>query len=50
MTRSFASYDGTRLAYREAAGPGRPLICLPGGPGRDPDYLGDLGGLGQMRA
>jgi pimeloyl-ACP methyl ester carboxylesterase len=48
MTRSFAPYDGTRLAYRDAAGPGRLLICLPGGPGRDPDYLGDLGGLGQQ--
>jgi pimeloyl-ACP methyl ester carboxylesterase len=48
VTRSFASYDGTRLAYRDAAGPGRLLICLPGGPGRDPDYLGDLGGLGRQ--
>jgi len=57
MTRSFASYDGTRLVYRETAGPGhpyreaagpeRPLVCLPGGPARDPDYLGDLGGLDQ---
>jgi proline iminopeptidase len=45
MTRSFASYDGTMLAYREI-GEGQPLVCLPGGPGRDADYLGDLGGLG----
>jgi proline iminopeptidase len=40
----FTSYDGTRLAFRRA-GAGRPLICLPGGPGRTPDYLGSLGGL-----
>jgi pimeloyl-ACP methyl ester carboxylesterase len=46
MTRSFASYDGTVLAYR-STGEGRPLVCLPGGPGRVPDYFGDLGGLGQ---
>jgi pimeloyl-ACP methyl ester carboxylesterase len=44
----FTSYDGTMLAYRRA-GIGRPLICLPGGPGRTPDYLGDLGGLGDHR-
>jgi pimeloyl-ACP methyl ester carboxylesterase len=40
----FTSYDGTELAYR-LAGRGRPLVCLPGGPGRAADYLGDLGGL-----
>lgn len=45
MTHSFTSYDGTRLAYRRT-GEGSPLVCLPGGPGRDADYLGDLGGLG----
>jgi pimeloyl-ACP methyl ester carboxylesterase len=44
----FASYDGTRLAFRRS-GAGRPLVCLPGGPGRTPDYLGDLGGLGGSR-
>ena len=44
MARSFASYDGTVLAYRRT-GAGDPLVCLPGGPGRDADYLGDLGGL-----
>jgi pimeloyl-ACP methyl ester carboxylesterase len=44
----FTSYDGTKLAYRRA-GTGRPLVCLPGGPGRTPDYLGDLGGLGGFR-
>lgn len=47
MTRSFASYDGTVLAYRQTGGEGRPLVCLPGGPGRDPDYFGDLGGLAE---
>jgi pimeloyl-ACP methyl ester carboxylesterase len=41
---SFFSYDRTRLTYRRS-GTGRPLVCLPGGPGRVPDYLGDLGGL-----
>ena len=45
---TFASYDGTRLSYR-LAGDGRPLVCLPGGPGRASEYLGDLGGLGTSR-
>jgi pimeloyl-ACP methyl ester carboxylesterase len=44
----FTSYDGTKLAFRRA-GAGRPLVCLPGGPGRTPDYLGDLGGLDAWR-
>jgi pimeloyl-ACP methyl ester carboxylesterase len=44
----FTSYDGTKLAFRRA-GAGRPLVCLPGGPGRTPDYLGDLGRLGDSR-
>jgi proline iminopeptidase len=44
----FASYDGTELAYR-TLGTGRPLVCLPGGPGLNPDYLGDLGGLAGRR-
>jgi pimeloyl-ACP methyl ester carboxylesterase len=44
----FTSYDGTELAYR-VAGRGRPLVCLPGGPGRASDYLGDLGGLPAYR-
>jgi proline iminopeptidase len=44
----FTSYDGTRLAYRRT-GAGRPLVGLPGGPGRTPDYLGDLGGLSGSR-
>jgi pimeloyl-ACP methyl ester carboxylesterase len=45
---NFASYDGLDLAYR-AAGDGRPLVCLPGGPGRAAEYLGDLGGLDSSR-
>lgn len=45
---SFASYDGTKLAYR-LAGDGPPLVCLPGGPGRATEYLGDLGGLSVSR-
>ena len=36
--------DGTRLAVH-ARGSGRPLLCVPGGPGRASSYLGDLGGL-----
>jgi len=45
---SFASYDGTELAYR-VLGDGRPLVCLPGGPGRATEYFGDLGGLSAER-
>ncbi len=44
----FTSYDGTKIAYRRA-GAGPALVCVPGGPGRTPDYLGDLGGLGDHR-
>ena len=45
---SFASYDGTEIAYRLLGG-GPPLVCLPGGPGRAAGYLGDLGGLDRSR-
>jgi proline iminopeptidase len=45
---SFVSYDGTEIAYR-LLGDGPPLVCLPGGPGRATQYLGDLGGLSQSR-
>jgi pimeloyl-ACP methyl ester carboxylesterase len=42
---TFESYDGTVLGYTsDGAGPA--LVCLPGGPGRNPVYFGDLGGLG----
>ncbi|HZC52289.1 MAG TPA: alpha/beta hydrolase [Mycobacterium sp.] len=44
----FASYDGTELSFR-VLGDGPPLVCLPGGPGRAVDYLGDLGGLDAVR-
>jgi pimeloyl-ACP methyl ester carboxylesterase len=44
----FASYDGTEIAYR-VLGDGPPLVCLPGGPGRAAEYLGDLGGLDKVR-
>jgi pimeloyl-ACP methyl ester carboxylesterase len=40
----FASYDGTEISYRVRGG-GPPVVCLPGGPGRAVEYLGDLGGL-----
>lgn len=46
--RRFASYDGTELGY-DVAGDGAPLVCLPGGPGRAAEYLGDLGGLDKTR-
>lgn len=46
--RRFASYDGTELGYR-VVGEGPPLVCLPGGPGRSVEYLGDLGGLATTR-
>jgi proline iminopeptidase len=45
---SFASYDGTQISYR-MLGAGPPLVCLPGGPGRASEYLGDLGGLSRSR-
>jgi pimeloyl-ACP methyl ester carboxylesterase len=47
MTR-FASYDGTELGFR-VAGDGTPLVCLPGGPGRSTEYLGEMGGLARSR-
>lgn len=43
---SFRAADGTELTFR-VTGAGAPLICLPGGPMSDPDYLGDFGGLSQ---
>src|SRR5687768_13467790 len=43
--RRFASYDGTMLTYHTVGQTQPPLICLPGGPGRASEYLGDLGGL-----
>ncbi len=44
----FYSHDGAKLAYHRT-GSGPPLVCLPGGPGLEPAYLGDLGGLGRSR-
>ena len=41
---TFASYDGTNLAYH-VAGDGPVLVCIAGGPGRASEYFGDLGGL-----
>jgi pimeloyl-ACP methyl ester carboxylesterase len=45
---TFTSYDGTELAYH-VKGEGQVLVCLPGGPGRASEYLGDLGGLTAYR-
>lgn len=44
----FASYDATEIGFR-TLGEGRALVCLPGGPGRSVEYLGDLGGLASSR-
>ena len=44
----FRSYDGTAIGFRRL-GEGPPLVCVPGGPGRAVEYLGDLGGLGRSR-
>lgn len=49
---SFIAPDGTRLAYDVKGGPlgsREPLICIPGGAMREPVYLGDLGGLADVR-
>lgn len=48
MMQRFTSYDGTELGFH-VAGDGPPLVCLPGGPGRAAQYLGDLGGLDRTR-
>jgi pimeloyl-ACP methyl ester carboxylesterase len=48
----FTAPDGTALAYdlRGEPAPGAaPLVCIPGGAMRDPAYLGDLGGLAELR-
>jgi len=45
---TFPAHDGTVLAYH-VFGAGIPVICLPGGPMQDCDYLGDLGGLSAHR-
>ncbi|WP_084960559.1 alpha/beta fold hydrolase [Thermoactinospora rubra] len=44
----FSAHDGTGLAYH-VLGEGAPVVCLPGGPMQDSDYLGDLGGLSAHR-
>src|SRR5688500_16228180 len=44
---TYTSYDGAELAYR-VEGTGEPVVIWPGGPARDPAYLGDLGGLAQV--
>ncbi|GAA1236091.1 alpha/beta hydrolase [Kitasatospora nipponensis] len=47
---TFSAPDGTELAYHLVGeGAGEPLVCLPGGPMRASAYLGDLGGLAELR-
>ena len=41
---AYSSYDGAELSFR-LSGADEPLVVIPGGPGRDADYLEDLGGL-----
>ncbi|ADG76379.1 alpha/beta hydrolase fold protein [Cellulomonas flavigena DSM 20109] len=48
MNGTVRADDGTLLAYR-VLGDGPALLCLPGGPMQDADYLGDLGGLSAHR-
>jgi proline iminopeptidase len=46
---AFAADDGTELAHHPL-GAGITVVCLPGGPMQDSEYLGDLGGLsGRLR-
>ncbi|MGW4383301.1 alpha/beta fold hydrolase [Kitasatospora sp. NPDC004531] len=45
---TFSAHDGTTLHYDEL-GDGEPLVAIPGGPGADARYLGDLGGLAAHR-
>lgn len=45
---TLTAHDGTSLAYH-VRGAGDPLLCMPGGPGLDSTYLGDLGGLSDLR-
>ena len=45
---AFSARDRTELAYR-VCGEGRPVVCLPGGPMQDSEYLGELGGLSARR-
>lgn len=45
---TYSGPDGTLLAY-SSYGDGDPVVCIPGGPMRDPSYLGDLGGLSEHR-
>ena len=46
---TFAARNGITLAYR-VVGSGPMLLCVPGGPGRASEYLGDMGGLAGARS
>ena len=45
---TYLGADGVRLHVDEVGvGAGEPVIVVPGGPGRHPEYLGDVAGLGE---
>ncbi len=45
-SHSYTGPDGVPLTFHHLGSPARPpLVCVPGGPMLDTDYLGDLGGL-----
>lgn len=53
ISHDFDALDGVRLTFhhsRHGSSDGPPLVCVPGGPMLDTDYLGDLGGLSADRA
>lgn len=46
---TFSGADGAQLHYDDVgSSTSAPVIVLAGGPGREPDYLGDLAGLSQQ--
>lgn len=45
----FIAPDGTRLAFHRLGAGADPVLVVPGGPCRDPRYLGDLAGLADFR-
>lgn len=48
-TERFTAPDGVQLAFHRLGEGPDPVLVVPGGPCRDPRYLGDLAGLASMR-